>query len=433
MQEPTRSTSRTWIPTASIGVDAFMQQRTMPELLAPAGNLERFYTALRYGADAVYLGMQQMSLRNFADNFTMDTLYEACSFAHARQKQVYVTVNAFARDSELKVLPAFLRDVASAGADALIVNDPGVIDVAKEAVAHMPLHLSTQANTLNARAACFWHKQGVSRIVLARELSLEDIRYIRAHTPPTLEFEMFVHGAMCVSYSGRCLLSNYISGRDSNRGECAQPCRWTYELRERKTDGLYYPVEQDALGTYILNSRDLNLLRYLEEVCACGVNSLKIEGRMKSIYYVAGAVNAYRMALDALGAHALTPALLEALEAELQKISHRPFTSGFAFGDPQGAGQQTQQGGYLQTHALSALVLEHRPQDCSVLLEQRNRFFEGDHMDVLSPGDIGRSFTIRNLRTEEGERISSAPHPKQRLLVDCDIPLREGDLLRRPV
>jgi putative protease len=262
----------------------------IPELLAPAGNPERLRAALRYGADAVYLGMQRMSLRNFAENFSLDDLQEACSLARDMGRRIYVTVNAFARDQQLRDLPAFLSDISSAGADALIINDPGVLCIARETLPDMKLHLSTQANTLNARAAAFWHAQGVSRIVLARELTLDEIRFIRNECPPELELELFVHGAMCVSYSGRCLLSNYINGRDSNRGECAQPCRWTYELREKGKNGEYFPIEQDALGTYILNSRDLNLLRHLPEVIGTGVRSLKIEGRMNSIYYVAGVV-----------------------------------------------------------------------------------------------------------------------------------------------
>lgn len=402
----------------------------IPELLAPAGNPERLRAALRYGADAVYLGMQRMSLRNFAENFSLDDLQEACSLARDMGRRIYVTVNAFARDQQLRDLPAFLSDISSAGADALIINDPGVLCIARETLPDMKLHLSTQANTLNARAAAFWHAQGVSRIVLARELTLDEIRFIRNECPPELELELFVHGAMCVSYSGRCLLSNYINGRDSNRGECAQPCRWTYELREKGKNGEYFPIEQDALGTYILNSRDLNLLRHLPEVIGTGVRSLKIEGRMKSIYYVAGVVNAYRMALDELkkGAEQVP----EEITQELEKISHRPYTSGFAFGDPGVEGQAAQSASYVQTHELAAVVLHYDAKAELALLEQRNRFCCGDELFILSPGDIGRSFTVSHMQTVAGESIPCAPHPQQRVWIKCP-PVLPGDLLRKQI
>ena len=399
-----------------------------PELLAPAGNPERLRTALRFGADAVYLGMQRMSLRNFADNFSVDDLQEACTLAHGMGRRIYVTVNAFARDRQLCDLPAFLRDISSAGADALIINDPGVLCIARETLPDMKLHLSTQANTLNARAAAFWHALGVSRIVLARELTLDEVRFIRDECSPGLELELFVHGAMCISYSGRCLLSNYINGRDSNRGECAQPCRWTYELREKGKNGDYFPIEQDELGTYILNSRDLNLLRHLPEIIETGVRSLKIEGRMKSIYYVAGVVNAYRMALDELKKGAAQ--IPENIAQELEKISHRPYTCGFAFGDPGAQGQSMQSASYVQTHELAAVVLRYDAENGLALLEQRNRFCCGDELFILSPGDIDRSFIVYGIRTETGEEIACAPHPQQLVWIECP-PVLPGDLLRK--
>ncbi len=402
----------------------------IPELLAPAGNMERFYTALRFGADAVYVGMRQMSLRNFADNFSLDDLFEACSFAHRNKKRVYVAVNAFARDHELSDLPAFLRDLHLAGTDALIINDPGVIRLAREHVPDMELHLSTQANTLNSHAAAFWREQGIQRIVLARELSLKEIRGIKERVPG-LELELFVHGAMCISYSGRCLLSNYINGRDSNKGECAQPCRWTYELRERGKNGEYFSVEQDERGTYMLNSRDLNLLPKLHEVLSAGVDSLKIEGRMKSVYYVATVVNAYRMALDAYKDQPLHEPPDSMLINELEKASHRPYSTGFAFGDPGAEGQMTYSASYVQTHELSAVVLEYDDAQRIALIEQRNRFYVGDILEILSPGCINRTITIASMRTEDGEEVSSAPHPQQRLWLPAEQPLQEGDMLRK--
>lgn len=402
----------------------------LPELLAPAGNMERLEAALRFGADAVYVGAETMSLRNYADNFTAEGLKAACAYAHARGKRVYVACNAFARDADIRALPPLLKEFRAAGADALIVNDPGVIRVARDVVPELPLHLSTQANTLNAEAALFWHEAGIRRIVLARELSLAEIKAMRAALPDTLELEIFVHGAMCVSYSGRCLLSNYIAGRDSNRGECAQPCRWTYELRERGRDGEYFGVEQDALGTYILNARDMNLIAYLKEVIATGACSLKIEGRMKSIAYVATVVNAYRMALDHYAAAPDEP-LPPAIERELDYASHRPYTTGFAFGDPGAAGQAPRSADYVSDAQISAVVLSYDAQTQTAYIEQRNRFQDGETLSILSPGDVSRSFAVRGIHNEAGEAQDAAPHPKQRLFIGCAEPVRAGDLLRK--
>jgi putative protease len=400
----------------------------IPELLAPAGNRERLKTAFRFGADAAYLGMRSMSLRNFADNFTMEELYEACAFAHMLHKRIFVTLNAFATDGDLKELPALLQCVADAGADALIVNDPGVIRVAQKTVPQIALHLSTQANTLNAETALFWHELGVKRIILARELSFSQIGEMRIKLPKTLELEMFVHGAMCVSYSGRCLLSNYIAGRDSNRGECAQPCRWTYELRERGKDGEYFGIEQDERGTYVLNAKDLNLIRHIDKIAEIGLDSIKIEGRMKSIGYVATVVNAYRMALDA---YDRGEALDERILTELERASHRPYFTGFALGNPGVMGQETHTGGYVADATICAVVLHYDAQKKLAHIEQRNRFFDAETLFILSPGDPFRSFTVNGIWDTEGSVLTSAPHPKQKLVIGCDEPLKEGDILRR--
>ncbi len=405
-------------------------RRALPELLAPAGNMERLETALRFGADAVYLGTETMSLRNYADNFRGDALNKACETAHAQGKRVYVACNAFARDAQMRDLPPLLRAIRTAGADALIVNDPGVIRVARDTVPELPLHLSTQANTLNAEAALFWHEAGIRRIVLARELTLDEIKAMRAILPETLELEIFVHGAMCVSYSGRCLLSNYIAGRDSNRGECAQPCRWTYELRERGRDGAYFGIEQDALGTYILNARDLNLIGHLPAVLETGACSLKIEGRMKSVAYVATVVNAYRMALDHY-AEAPDAPLPHAIAEELNYASHRPYTTGFAFGDPGAAGQAPASADYVSDAQISAVVLSYDAASQTAHVLQRNRFFDGDTLSILSPGDIARTFVVHGIRNEAGEAQQSAPHPKQSLFLGCSEPLKAGDILRK--
>ncbi|MBR3298171.1 MAG: U32 family peptidase [Clostridia bacterium] len=392
------------------------------ELLAPAGNMERLITAIHFGADAVYLGTTAFSLRNMADNFTLDEVREAVSYAHERGVKIYVTVNAFMRDSELESLPETLKALEDAGVDALIINDPSVVRIAKRVAPKLALHLSTQANTLNSEAALFWHEQGIERIVLARELTLSEIRTMREKLPASLELEAFVHGAMCVSYSGRCLLSNYIAGRDSNRGECVQPCRWSYEVRELGSNGEYFTLISEKEGSFIMNSRDMCMAEHLNELIDSGIISLKIEGRMKSILYVATVVNAYRMALDG--------ADMGIVLDELNRISHRPYTTGFMLDD--GAELMAEDsGGYIQDYRISAVVLDYNAETKIAHIEQRNRFFDGDVLSILSPGDVSRSFTVRGIRNEEGEVVTGAPHPCERLFIGCGEPLKPGDILRQ--
>lgn len=424
------------------------------ELLAPAGNMERFMTAVRYGADAVYMGLPAFSLRNLADNFSMETLPETLEYAHSRGVKVYITVNSFIRDGELDELKNTLSALREAKPDALIVNDPAVIRLSKRLAPELPLHLSTQANTLNSEAASFWFDQGVSRIVLARELKLDEIALLRSRIPKELELEMFVHGAMCVSYSGRCLLSNYIDGRDSNRGECVQPCRWNYELendrvyhagfREHGKNGEYFTIEDDGKGSFILNSRDMCLAPYLREIEEAGVSCIKIEGRMKSILYVATATNAYRMALDG--------APIETVMQELMRLSHRPYTTGFAFRDSEKCrggtygkerslnimyGDNPQElmeyhtGGYTQEARISAVVLGYDEEKREALIEQRNNFKLGESLNILAPGDVSRGFTVTAIRNEEGESVSAAPHPKERLWISCPEKVTPGDIIRQ--
>ena len=396
------------------------------ELLAPAGNFERLKFALHYGADAVYCGAKRFGLRAMAENFTYDELKEAADYVHARGKKIYVTVNAFMRNEDLKTLPGMLKELQNCGVDALIVTDPAVIEAARTHVPGMELHLSTQANTTNAAAARFWHGLGIRRVVLARELSLEEIRQMRRETPETLELEAFVHGAMCVSYSGRCLLSNFLNGRDGNRGECVQPCRWEYEIREKGKNGLWLTMEQDGRGTYILNSRDLNMIAHLKELQDAGVDSVKIEGRMKTALYVAAVTNAYRIALDGLSANRpFNPKL----EEELEKPRHRPYTTGFYFG--KGPTEQTDTGDCPQTHEFVAVVLESDPENHRALILQKNRFFATDVLERLTPSSLGKAFAIRRLETEEGEAVPSAPHPAQRLWLYADEPLLPMDILRK--
>lgn len=425
------------------------------ELLAPAGNFERFETAVRYGADAVYIGSTAFSLRNLADNFAPDTMARTVDYAHKRGVKVYVTVNSFIRDDELYQLADTLAALKEAGPDALIVNDPAVIRMAKRICPDMPLHLSTQANTLNSEAASFWYEQGVSRIVLARELTLERIKLLRSRIPSELELEMFVHGAMCVSYSGRCLLSNYIDGRDSNRGECVQPCRWNYEvegnrvytanIREHGKNGEYFTIEDDGRGSFILNSRDMCLAPYLKEIEDAGVCCIKIEGRMKSILYVATAVNAYRMALDG--------APIQLVMDELLKLSHRPYTTGFAmresekcrdgtygtkvrgslnvlYGERQDELMEYTSGAYISESRIAAVVLDYDKQNGVAHIEQRNRFSVGDELNILAPGDVSRGFEVTYIKNEAGEPVPDAPHPKERLFIGCSQEVKPGDILR---
>ncbi|MBQ3109183.1 MAG: U32 family peptidase [Clostridia bacterium] len=408
----------------------------MPELLAPAGNMERLLTALHFGADAVYVGLSNFSLRNFADNFTPETLKEACDLAHSMGKKVYVACNAFLRDEELEAAGETLRAAELAGVDAAIVNDPAIMRLSKRYAPNLCLHLSTQANTLNRESALFWHEQGVKRIVLARELSLDEIKKMREALPESLELEIFVHGAMCISFSGRCLLSNYLSGRDANRGECVQPCRWSYELREKGTDGEYFPVVQEERGTFFLNSKDMNLLPLLPEVIESGACSLKVEGRMKSIFYVATVVNAWRMAIDHYAAcleNNVPYELPAAIAEELEKCSHRPYTVGFANGH-HGVGEQApEKGGSIHTYDLVAVVTAYDPENHIATLEQRNRFYEGDRLEILAPSDIERTLVVTELRDEEGNRIECSPHPKQITTIRSEEPLTAGDMLRKRV
>ena len=397
-------------------------QKKRVELLAPAGNMERLITAIHFGADAVYLGTTAFSLRNMADNFTIEELNEAVRYAHERGVKIYVTVNAFMRDDELENLPETLEALENAGVDALIINDPSVVRIAKRVAPKLALHLSTQANTLNSEAALFWHEQGIERIVLARELKLSEIKAMREKLPETLELEAFVHGAMCVSYSGRCLLSNYIAGRDSNRGECVQPCRWSYEVRERGSNGEYFTLVSEKEGSFIMNSRDMCMAEHLDEIIDSGIISLKIEGRMKSILYVATVVNAYRMALDG--------ADMRLVMDELNRISHRPYTTGFML-DDNAELMAEDSGGYIQDYRIAAVVLDYDSEKKIAHIEQRNRFFDGDELSILSPGDVNRSFIVRGITNEAGEAVDGAPHPCERLFIGCDEPVKAGDILRQ--
>ncbi len=394
-----------------------------PELLAPAGDMERLQAAIRFGADAVYLAGKQFGMRSACANFAPDELRAAVAYAHARGVRVYVTCNIVPHPDEMAHLPQFLTDAAAAGADALIVSDLGVFRVARRVVPQMALHVSTQAGVTNAESARLFYELGARRIVPARELSLAELAAIRREIPADMEIEAFVHGAMCVSFSGRCLLSSYLTGRDSNRGDCAQPCRWRYALTEEKRPGQYFPIEEDDRGTYIMNARDLCMIDHIPELMAAGVTSFKIEGRAKSAYYVACTVNAYRMAINAaMVGRPPEPWVRE----EVQRISHRAYSTGFFFGDA--PGQCYENGGYLRSYEVAA-VAQHWA-DGVLVAAQRNRFFCGETLEIVAPGRPPEPLPVTALFDGDGQPIASANHAEMVLRIPCAQPVAPGALLR---
>lgn len=398
----------------------------IPELLAPAGNPEKLRMAVLYGADAVYLGGRSFGLRAFGGNFTPDKMKEAVAFAHQHGTKVYITINIFPHDNDMLDLDDYLHFVYDIGADAALVADLGVFTRAREIVPSLPLHVSTQANNTNWRAAEAWHKLGAKRIVLARELSGKEISEIRRHTDA--ELEIFVHGAMCISYSGRCMLSNYLAGRDANRGACAQPCRWKYALVEEKCPGEYLPIEEDEHGTYIMNSKDLCLLPYLQDVIDTGVDSLKIEGRMKSVHYVAIVTKAYRDALDGYAANG-GKYESSAEEAELQKVSHREYTTGFFFGRPDGQAQNYKSSEYIQTSEFIGIV---RSYDAGYAkIEQRNHMEKGEEIEVFSPEGTWKQRIDEMIDAQTSMPIDVAPHAQQMILMKMERPVSPYTILRR--
>ncbi len=372
------------------------------ELLAPAGDTERLCMALHYGADAVYLAGRGFGMRSAAANFTDGALLSAVALAHEKNARVYVTCNTLPREDELALLPDYLAFLQEAGVDGLIVADLGVLALARRCAPKVPLHVSTQFGVTNSAAANALYALGADTVVLARELPLEEIKKIRANTPPELRLEAFVHGAMCISFSGRCLLSNYMTGRDANRGQCAQPCRWKYHLVEETRPGQYFEITQEDGGTHIMNAQDLRMIEHMPELIEAGISSFKIEGRMKSAYYTAAVTNAYRQALDAaLEGRALDPLWVE----ETEKVSHRPYCTGFYLGRP----GECYEGGYTSLADVAAVV-ESCAEDGSAVLTQRGKFCEGDRLELLLPGQRPIPFTARDMTGAEGERITDTRH-----------------------
>ncbi len=399
-----------------------------PELLAPVGDMTRLEYALAYGADAVYLAYREFGMRAAAGNFDLDELRQAITLCHGQGVKVYVTVNTYPTEQETARLPEFFKTMAAIGPDAFIIADIGVMALAKQYAPNVAIHVSTQANITNAVTALQYAALGATRVVLAREVSLEQIRAIRAAVGDKLEIECFVHGAMCMSVSGRCHLSAFLTGRDANRGACAQPCRWEYTMTEAKREGQYFPVEQDGKGTYIFNSKDLCMVQHVDELIEAGVDSFKIEGRMKTFYYVATTVKAYRQAIDEYCARGM----LENGERYLiqaGKASHRDFSTGFYYAPMGEDGFNPLDGGYIRPYDVVATVESWK--DGVALIRQKNKFAVGDMLEVLSPHRDDFALRVESLVTEEGESVPDAPHSQQLLYMPCSIPLSPMDILRK--
>ncbi len=400
-----------------------------PELLAPGGSLSKLKTAIDYGADAVYVGGEAFSLRTAAENFSAAELAEGIGYAHARGKKVYLTANIIPHNSDIDAFEEYADEIRPLGFDAALVSDPGMFDVLRERVPELPIHISTQANNTNYRSAAMWHKLGASRVVLAREMSFAEIEEIRKRTPDTLELEAFIHGAMCISYSGRCLLSNYMTGRDSNMGACAHPCRWNYKLVEETRPGEYMEITENERGTFIFNSKDLCMIEHIPDLVRSGISSLKIEGRVKTEYYVATVVGAYRRELDRYFAdpdgYTLNPAEVE----ELCKVSHRPYTTGFYYGKPDENSQVYTSSSYIRDYDLIGIVTDYK--DGTATVTQRNRFFDGDEIEIMRPSMPFITQRVEGMRDEDGNAISVANHAEQIVKIKTAEPVPIGSMLRK--
>lgn len=403
------------------------------ELLAPAGDLEKLKFAVLYGADAVYIGGEFFGLRQAAKNFSREEMKEGIAFAHSRGVKVYLTMNIVPHEGDIQALPAYLDEMKDLEIDAFIVSDPGTMLEIRNRIPNAEIHLSTQANTTNSSTAAFWKQMGIERIVLARELGIAEIKEICAAVPD-MEFEVFIHGAMCISHSGRCLLSNYLTGRDSNRGDCAQPCRWNYALVEKNRPNEEYPIEQDENGTYIMNSKDLCLIEKIPELIESGVCSLKIEGRMKTAFYVASVVRVYREAIDAYyraQEEGRFPEYRPEWMEELKKTSNRGFTTAFFDGNADSTAQNYVSASYARDYDFVGVVLAYDEEKKLAFVEQRNNFGVGAEIEVIGPHYFGTGFTVKEMFDEEMEPIDVARHAQMKLYLRVDQPLKEFDILRK--
>lgn len=401
------------------------------ELLAPAGDLQKLKMAIAYGADAVYLGGESFGLRKSSKNFSIDEIKKAIDFAHERGKKVYITLNIVPHDKDMQGLEEYLTDLKNINADAVIVSDPGIFAVVKRTIPDMPIHISTQASVTNYETIMFWYDLGVRRIVLARELSFKEIEEISKKLPKDLDLEAFVHGAMCMSYSGRCLISNYMTGRDANMGDCAHPCRYKYNLVEETRPGQYFPVFEDENGTYIMNSKDLCMIKFIPELVKSGIKSFKIEGRVKSSYYVATVIRAYRMAIDEYYKDPENYKMDEDLLKEIRKASHRDFTTGFYLGKPTSDAQVYDTSSYLRGYDFTGLILDYDEKTKIATVEQRNRMFVGDEIEVFGPNREHFTQVIQQMWDKNMDKIDVAPHPQQKIKILMDYPVQAMDMMRK--
>lgn len=402
------------------------------ELLAPAGDLEKLKIAFEYGADAVYIGGEIFGMRSAAKNFTKENMIEGVEFAHNKGKQVFVTCNIIPRSEDLQVLKNYLIELQEIGVDAVIVSDPGVFKIVKETIPNMEIHISTQASTTNYTAANFWYNQGAQRIVTARELSFKETREIRDNIPQDMDIEAFVHGAMCMSYSGKCTISNYTTGRDANKGSCAQSCRWKYTLME-EDNGEYLEVVDNVDPEFFFNTKDLCMIKYIPEIFESGITSLKIEGRMKTAYYVATTVRAYRMAIDEYYKDPenwrFNPIWLE----ELKKGSHRDYSTGFFLDRPDENSNNYESASYIRNYDFIGLVKSYEEETGLYIVEQRNKMYVGDKIEVIGPFKDTMYTTIEEMYDEEGNPIESAPHARQIIKMKVTIDLKQDYILRKPI
>ena len=418
----------------------------MPELLSPAGNFEKLKAAILYGADAVYMAGHMFGMRSAADNFSVEEIYEAVDYVHARGKKIYLTVNTMPHENEYAALREFLTALKGAKLDAMIVADLGVIALVKEILPDMEIHISTQASIVSSASAKAYAALGAKRLVLARELTMKEILAIRQNLDPEIELEAFIHGSMCISYSGRCLLANAINGRDGNRGTCTQPCRWNYSLLEEKRPDMPLPIEQNDLGTFILSSKDMCMIEHIPELMKSGIASFKIEGRMKSAYYTAVVTNAYRMAIDAYAKDPENYCYDPAWLSELESVSHREYGTGFFFDNPMENPQVVSTCGYIREKAYFSTAIEYSEEEADAIMAsgvsmenesgrlyrfiQRNKVSAGEDAELISPGRIGRGFGVEEIYAPSGERLESTPHPS--MIYWCRVPfeVQVGDILR---
>ncbi len=402
-----------------------------PELLAPGGSLEKLKTAIDYGADAVYIGGEAFSLRVAAENFSLSDMREGLKYAHDRGRKVYLTANIIAHNRDIEKFKEYIKEIRPLGFDAVLIADLGLFDIMREIAPEIPIHVSTQANNTNYATANMWHKLGAERVVLGREMSFAEIAEFKEKIPHELELEAFVHGAMCISYSGRCLLSNYMTGRNSNLGACAHPCRWNYSLVEEKRPGEYFDVFENERGTFIFNSKDLCTIEHIPELVQSGITSLKIEGRVKTAFYVATVVGAYRREIDRYCAdpdnYVFNPDEL----TELCKVSHRPYTTGFYFGRPQSEGQVYETSSYIRDYELIGIVEDYDSENKTLTVSQRNRFFNGDEIEIIQPLKSYVKMQVTDLRDDKGETIDVAPHAEQKVTMYCDEEICKGAMLRK--